>query len=246
MDAPSPLRAGPAPSPAAPLPCPQATTPAPAPVAAAKPLEVITAWPHAALLAGAFLLGSLITILAVHGLTYLRTGTAPAEITETRPITYRVELNEARRAELLQLPGVGPSLADRIEDYRRVSGGFRGVDELRNVQGIGPTILERLRPFVWVKTPAKSAGPKATVQTAKVEKAPSGKLAALTEPIDVNRATVVELQKLPGIGPKMSQRIADEREKRPFASVDELRRVTGIGPKTLEKLKPLVTVGEAK
>jgi competence protein ComEA len=62
--------------------------------------------------------------------------------------------------------------------------------------------------------------------------------------IDVNRAPLAELQRLPGIGPKMSQRIVDERGKRPFATVAELRRVPGIGPKTLEKLRPYVTTGD--
>jgi competence protein ComEA len=52
------------------------------------------------------------------------------------------------------------------------------------------------------------------------------------------------LQKLPGIGPRLAQRILDERAKSVFKSVDDLRRVSGIGPKTLEKLRAYVTVGE--
>lgn len=66
---------------------------------------------------------------------------------------------------------------------------------------------------------------------------------ALEGPIDINRATAADLQRLPGIGPKLSQRIVDERQKGPFKSVAELRRVPGIGPKILEKLRPHVTVG---
>ena len=50
------------------------------------------------------------------------------------------------------------------------------------------------------------------------------------------------MQKLPGIGPKLSQRILDERARGAFKSVEDLRRVPGIGPKTLEKLRPLVTI----
>jgi competence protein ComEA len=70
----------------------------------------------------------------------------------------------------------------------------------------------------------------------------SKKVDSLREPIDVNRAAVEELQKLPGVGPKLAQRIADERMKKPFAAVDDLRRVSGIGPKTLEKLRPFIRV----
>jgi competence protein ComEA len=71
----------------------------------------------------------------------------------------------------------------------------------------------------------------------------SKKAAELTAPIDVNRATQTELQKLPGIGPKLSLRIMDERARASFKSVEDLRRVPGIGPKTVEKLRPHVTVG---
>ena len=68
------------------------------------------------------------------------------------------------------------------------------------------------------------------------------KIAALSGPVNINTASVTELQKLPGIGPKISQRIVDERKKGLFKSVDDLRRVPGIGPKTLERLRPYVAV----
>lgn len=61
--------------------------------------------------------------------------------------------------------------------------------------------------------------------------------------VDVNHATAEELQKLPGIGPKLSQRIIDERKVKPFANAEDLRRVSGIGAKTVEKLRPLVRFG---
>jgi competence protein ComEA len=65
----------------------------------------------------------------------------------------------------------------------------------------------------------------------------------LTDPINVNLATLTDLQRLPSVGPKRAQLIVDERQKRPFTSIDDLRRVPGIGPKTLEKLRPYITTG---
>jgi competence protein ComEA len=62
-------------------------------------------------------------------------------------------------------------------------------------------------------------------------------------PLDLNAATLEELDELPGIGPATARAIIDERERRGgFRSVDELLDVRGIGPAKLEDLRPLVRV----
>jgi competence ComEA-like helix-hairpin-helix protein len=61
-----------------------------------------------------------------------------------------LDLNRATAEELDALPGIGPVLADRIVEHRRVHGRFQDVDELRAVRGIGPRLLERLRGRVHV------------------------------------------------------------------------------------------------
>ena len=65
--------------------------------------------------------------------------------------------------------------------------------------------------------------------------------------INVNTAPSTELVALPGIGPKKAEAIVLYRQAHgPFATVDDLIQVKGIGAKTLEKLRPLVTVGKKK
>lgn len=59
-----------------------------------------------------------------------------------------LDLNRAAAAELERLPGVGPSLAARIIAYRDSAGGFRSIDQLVQVRGIGPVLLQRLKPLV--------------------------------------------------------------------------------------------------
>lgn len=61
-----------------------------------------------------------------------------------------VDLNRSTLADLDVLPGIGPVLAQRIVDWREQHGRFTVVDELGEVAGIGPTLLERLRPLVAV------------------------------------------------------------------------------------------------
>mgnify|MGYP000185040743 FL=1 len=59
-------------------------------------------------------------------------------------------LNTATREELLALPGVGEKTADRILSYRDTYGRFSAVEQLLDVEGIGPTLLEQLRGLVTV------------------------------------------------------------------------------------------------
>ena len=91
-----------------------------------------------------------VVLLAGHILSSLRWGTRPTEL--EHGLDYRIDLNRAKRSELMQLPGVGPKLAERVENYRRAHGPFRKVDDLLNVSGVGPTRLETWRPWLCVDT----------------------------------------------------------------------------------------------
>ncbi|HMF08775.1 MAG TPA: ComEA family DNA-binding protein [Thermoanaerobaculia bacterium] len=62
----------------------------------------------------------------------------------------RINLNTASVEELITLPGIGPSYAKRIVDYREKNGGFKRVEDLLNVQGIGEKTLEKIRDRVTV------------------------------------------------------------------------------------------------
>lgn len=61
-----------------------------------------------------------------------------------------IPLNQATAAELDALPGIGPSTAASIIDYRTQHGAFQAIDELLEVRGIGPAKLEQLRSLLVV------------------------------------------------------------------------------------------------
>lgn len=61
-----------------------------------------------------------------------------------------VNLNEATPQQLEALPGIGPRAAQRIVEFRAKNGGFKKVEDLMKVQGIGERSFLRLKPLVTV------------------------------------------------------------------------------------------------
>lgn len=62
-----------------------------------------------------------------------------------------ININKANSAQLQTLHGIGPSKAQEILKYRKSHSGFKTVDELVNVKGIGPKTFQKLKPQVSVR-----------------------------------------------------------------------------------------------
>ena len=72
------------------------------------------------------------------------------EIERAQPRTarFQVDINRADWPELLQLPGIGETLAHRIVDSRETDGPFVDHEDLLRVRGIGPKTLDRICPYL--------------------------------------------------------------------------------------------------
>ncbi len=63
------------------------------------------------------------------------------------------------------------------------------------------------------------------------------------KPVNINEANIGKLSALPGIGPKLAERIVDYRDKNgPFNSIEDIQKVKGIGKKMFAKIKPFIDI----
>lgn len=83
---------------------------------------------------------------------------APAEAQTAPPpqagkAAAAINLNTATVAQLQELPGIGVRTAERIVEYREKNGGFKKIEELMNVRGVGEKSFLKLKPLITVTPP---------------------------------------------------------------------------------------------
>jgi competence ComEA-like helix-hairpin-helix protein len=82
-----------------------------------------------------------------------------------KPPAHPININTAGSSALQQVPGIGPSTAQKILDARKSYGAFKSVDDLLAIKGIGPKKFEKMRKYLTVgKAPSRK--PSTAPQTA--------------------------------------------------------------------------------
>lgn len=160
----------------------------------------------------------------------------------------RLDINTAGAQELETLPGIGPVRAAAIVRSRQDQGPFRSVDDLKRISGIGEKTVEGLRAYV-LEPQAASASTSTTPraqppQPDGPEMTPAPAISDASDRVNLNTATIEELDRLDGIGPVLARRIVEYRQKHGFFRTPaDIQKVSGIGPKTFEKNRHRLTVG---
>ena len=141
---------------------------------------------------------------------------------------------KVRHPGLYRLPA-----GSRVDDAIRAAGGARrGVD--LSTLNLAAKVVDGQQIAV-----GTTGAPAAAAPAGGDPPAPAGGdgTAASGGPVDLNTASLTQLETLPGVGPVLGQHIVDYRSQHGrFGSVDELRNVSGIGDVRFTQLRPLVTV----
>ncbi|XP_042882252.1 endonuclease/exonuclease/phosphatase family domain-containing protein 1-like isoform X3 [Penaeus japonicus] len=169
-----------------------------------------------------------------------------------------VNINTAPEEELMTLPGVTRPVAKNIVDYRNTIGGFRRVEDLALVSGIGATKLQNFKNEITVKKKSSSRSSSRTqsvdslscesIRSQRSQSQSQGGRSIRGSPvrvINVNTASIFELMNVHGMNQEMAANIVDHRERKgPFKTIDDLVKVRGINSRVLSILKVYLTLND--
>jgi competence ComEA-like helix-hairpin-helix protein len=163
-----------------------------------------------------------------------------------------LNINYATEEELMTLPGINRSTAQEIIEYRRKIGGFKKIEDVALVSGVGAVKLSIIRDEITLsmKRPG-STGPSTE------DNSPTGSRSDISfrsetsrksnGKINVNSANVFHLMNVKGIGQVLAENIVTYRDKKGrFKTLDDLIKVKGIGPNLLNAIRNQLTVDEAE
>ena len=157
----------------------------------------------------------------------------------------RLNINTATEEELMTLPGVNRPVARSIVEYRDRIGGFKKVEDLALVSGIGATKLEMIKVEICVSSRTSSS----QHSPSSLRRDPEHMMSSSSSScgMNINTATPPQLMSLRGITEKIARNIVAYRTQHgPFKSIEDLVRVEHINYSLLDKIRFQVFVERSR
>ncbi|XP_044275067.1 endonuclease/exonuclease/phosphatase family domain-containing protein 1 [Varanus komodoensis] len=145
----------------------------------------------------------------------------------------RLNINTATEEELMTLPGVNRMVAQNIVEYREYIGGFKKVEDLALVSGVGAAKLEQVKFEICVSSKGSSAqhSPSSLRKDQNLDHLSAAK-------ININTATPAQLMSIRGITEKIANGIVEYRKEHgPFKSIEDLVKMDCINSSFLDKIR---------
>ncbi|MCS7184664.1 MAG: helix-hairpin-helix domain-containing protein [bacterium] len=167
----------------------------------------------------------------------------------------KIDINKATLSDLRQIPGLSPSLARSIIEYRAKVGKFNSIEDLKNVPRMSAIMYEYLKGYLYVEEKIEKVDLQEEVipeeitdeEARALEEALSGaaeEVEALDRYIDeklnINTATLEQLLELPGMTQAVARNIIRYRQKQYFQDISELQNVAGVTGDLYAAIRPYI------
>lgn len=157
-----------------------------------------------------------------------------------------LNINSATEEQLMTLPGINRVTAENIVEYRQRIGGFKKVEDLALVSGVGASKLEQFRTEISVgrrKVNNGSYNSSLTQSLESLQTENGGVRSSPSKLVNVNTANVFQLMSVCRMTQEMAAHIVHFRERKGlFKNLDELSKVKGLPPDRLAVVKMYLTV----
>ncbi|GLV41466.1 hypothetical protein CBL_06696 [Carabus blaptoides fortunei] len=164
-------------------------------------------------------------------------------IAENEQKIEQLNVNLASEEELMTLPGITRPIAQSIVEHRRVIGRFKKVEDLALVSGIGAERLDKIRPEICVNKRSCASSRAQSMDSLKSTDSTRTGLKNSQKIVDINAASVFDLQCVHGMTQELAANIIHYRDKKGlFKSVEVLLKVKGIDALRLSSIRGQLTV----
>lgn len=152
----------------------------------------------------------------------------------------RLNINTATEEELMTLPGVNRTVARNIVEYRQCIGGYKKVEDLALVSGVGAVKLEAVKLEICVSSRTSSSQHSPSSLRRDHEHLPC-------TGVNINTATAAQLVSIRGISEKIARNIVEYRAANgAFKSIEDLVRVNHINSSLLDRIRFQVYVERSR